>query len=163
MVTIGVDAHKAVHQALALDAVGTVLGSWRGATTPHQWQQLRAWAAPFPGPRPWGGHPPGEGAWKYGRGLAQFLVTHGEHVYEVNPRCAAQGRRRARTPGKHDRLDAHAVAQLVRDEGTPLPRVAAEDQTAVRDLVVIERETALGEATLLRNQIHQLLLQLDPD
>jgi transposase len=159
MVTLGVDAHKAVHQALALDAVGTVLGSWRGATTPHQWQQLLAWAATFPGPRQGGI----EGAWKYGRGLAQFLVTHEEHVYEVNPRCAAQGRRRARTPGKHDRLDAHAVAQLVRDEGTPLPRVAAEDHTVVLDLVVIERETALGEATRLRNQIHQLLLQVDPD
>ena len=163
MVTIGVDAHKAVHQALALDAVGTVRGSWRGANTPHQWQHLLAWAATFPGARRWGGHPPGEGAWNYGRGLAPFLVTHGEHVYEVNPRWTAQGRRRARKPGKNDWLDAPAVAKLVRDEGATLPRVAAEDQTAVLDLLVIERETALREATRLRNQIHQLLLQVDPD
>ena len=34
MITIGVDAHKAVHQALVLDDAGTILGSWRGATTP---------------------------------------------------------------------------------------------------------------------------------
>jgi transposase len=158
MVTIGVDAHKAVHQALALDDTGTVLGTWRGANTPEHWQQLLEWAATLPGPRQWGI----EGAWNYGRGLAQFLVAQGERVFEVNPRWTAEGRRRARKSGKNDRLDAHAVAKLVRDEGPTLPRVAAEDATAVLDLLVTEREAALAEATRLRNQIHQLLLQVDP-
>src|SRR3712207_9577129 len=32
----------------------------------------------------------------------------------------------------------------------------------VLDLLVTEREGALAEATRLRNQIHQLLLQIDP-
>ena len=159
MVTIGVDAHKAVHQALALDDAGTILGSWRGATTPDCWQQLLAWAATFPGPRQFGI----EGAWNYGRGLAQFLVGRGESVFEVNPRWTAAGRRRARKSGKSDRLDAHAVAKLVRDEGSSLPRVAAEDETTVLDLLVTEREGMLAEATRLRNQLHQLLLQVDPD
>jgi transposase len=158
MVTIGVDAHKAVHQALVLDDTGAVLGAWRGANTPEHWQQLLDWAATLPGPRQWGI----EGAWNYGRGLAQFLVAQGELVFEVNPRWTAQGRRHARKPGKNDRLDAHAVAKLVRDEGPTLPRVAAEDATAVLDLLVTEREAALAEATRLRNQIHQLLLQVDP-
>ena len=31
MITIGVDAHKRIHQALALDDRGTVLAHWRGA------------------------------------------------------------------------------------------------------------------------------------
>jgi transposase len=159
MLTIGLDAHKAIHQALALDDVGTVLGTWRGANTPDQWQQLLVWAARLPGPRQWGI----EGAWNYGRGLAQFLVGQGESVFEVNPRWTAAGRRRARKPGKSDRLDAHAVAKLVRDEGPTLPRVAAEDATAVLDLLVTEREGVLAEATRLRNQLHQLLLQIDPD
>ncbi len=96
MLTIGVDAHRQVHQALALDDTGTVLGSWRGANTPDQWQQLLAWAAIFPGPRQWGI----EGAWNYGRGLAQFLVAHDEIVFEVNPRWTAGGRRRARKAGR---------------------------------------------------------------
>lgn len=30
MVTIGVDAHKRVHHAVALDPLGRLLGSWRG-------------------------------------------------------------------------------------------------------------------------------------
>ena len=159
MVTIGVDAHKAVHQALALDDAGTILGSWRGANTPDCWQHLHAWAKTFPGPRQWGV----EGAWNYGRGLAQFLVAQRERVFEVNPRWTAERRRRARKSGKSDRLDAHAVAKLVREEGATLPRVAAEDETAVLDLLVTEREAMLAESTRLRNQLHQLLLQVDPD
>ena len=159
MVTIGVDAHKSVHHALALDDTGMVLGSWRGANTADRWQQLLSWALTLPGARQWGI----EGAWNYGRGLAQFLVAHGEVVFEVNPRWTAAGRRRARNVGKRDPLDAHAVAKLVRDEGAQLPQVAAEDETAVLDLLVTEREGALAEATRLRNQLHHLLLQLDPD
>ncbi len=76
MVCIGVDAHKRVHHALALDDSGTVLGTWRGANTPTDWQQLRTWAASFAA-HSWGI----EGAWMYGRGLAQLLVTQGETVY----------------------------------------------------------------------------------
>jgi transposase len=158
MVTIGVDAHKRVHHALALDDTGTILGSWRGANTPTQWQHRVDWAGTFPGPQHWGI----EGAWHYGRGLAQFLVAQGEQVYEVNPRWTAERRRRARKPGKSDRLDAHAVAKLVRAEAATLPHVVADDETAVLDVLVTEREAALAEATRLRNQIHQLLLQLDP-
>ncbi len=158
MITIGADAHKRVHQALALTDTGAVLGSWRGANTPECWQHLLAWASTFPGPRQWDV----EGAWNYGRGLAQFLVAQGEVVYEVNPRWTAERRRRARKPGKSDQLDAHAVAKLVREEAATLPQVVADDDTAVLDLLVTEREAALAEATRLRNQIHQLLLQVDP-
>jgi len=158
MITIGVDAHKRVHQALALTDTGAMLGSWRGANTPERWQHLLAWASTFPGPRQWGV----EGAWNYGRGLAQFLVAQNEIVYEINPRWTAQRRRRARKLGKSDRLDAHAVAKLVHEEAATLPRVAADDETAVLDLLVTEREAALAEATRLRNQIHQLLLHVDP-
>jgi transposase len=159
MVTIGVDAHKRVHAAVALDAAGRALGQWRGPNRRGGWQALHAWAAGFGGPRQWGI----EGAWNYGRGLAQHLVAAGEDVYEVNPRWTAEGRRRARTPGKSDALDAQAVARLVWSEAATLPRVGAEDETAVLDLLVTEREGAVTEATRLRNQLHQLLLQADPE
>lgn len=159
MLAIGVDAHKGVHHAVALDPTGKVLGTWRGANTPESWHVLLRWATSWPGPRHWGV----EGAWNYGRGLAQYLVAHAETVYEVNARWTAERRRRARKPGKSDRLDAHAVAMLVHTEATTLPRVTPEDETAVLDLLVTEREAALAEATRLRNQIHHLLLQVDPE
>ncbi len=103
-----------------------------------------------------------EGAWNYGRGLSQHLVEAGEEVYEVNPRWTAEVRKRSRKRGKSDSLDARAVAELVWREGSDLPAVVEEDETAVLDLLISEREDLLAEATRLRNRIHQLLLQVDP-
>ncbi len=62
MITIGVDAHKRIHQAVALDGTGTVLGSWRDANTTDNWQHLLTWASTLAGLRQWGV----EGAWNYG-------------------------------------------------------------------------------------------------
>ncbi len=159
MLTIGVDAHKRVHMAVAVDAAGREVARWRGANSVDGWRQIAAWAAGLGGVARWGI----EGAWNDGRGLAQHLVAAGVEVYEVNPRWTAAGRRRARRPDKSDRLDARAVALLAWREAATLPAVAAEDDTAVLDLLVTEREGAIAEATRLRNQAHQLLLQLDPD
>jgi transposase len=145
--------------AVALDGDGHELGRWRGPSSQRGWEQLARWAVELGGPRRWGI----EGAWNYRRGLAQHLVACGETVYEVNPRWTALGRRSARIRGKSDPLDAHAVAMLVWREGETLPRVAVEDETAILDLLVTGPEGALAEATRLRNQIHYLLLQLDPE
>jgi transposase len=103
-----------------------------------------------------------EGAWNLGRGLAQYLVEARAEVYEVNPRWTAEGRRRARKTEKSDRLDARAVALFVWREGASLPPVGADDDTATLQLLVTERDDLVAEATRLRNQLHQLLLQLDP-
>ncbi len=120
---------------------------------------MSRWAAGLPGPRVWGI----EGAWGYGRGLAQQLVAEGATVYEVNSRWTALGRRSARKPGKSDRLDARAVALFVRQEAADLPTVHAEDKTAVLDLLTTEREAVLAESTRLRNQIHAHLFQVEPE
>lgn len=82
MITIGVDAHKRVHVTVAFDTGGREVGAWSGPNTPGSWSRLRTWAASLGEPRMWGI----EGAWIYGRGLAQHLVAAGETVYEVNPR-----------------------------------------------------------------------------
>lgn len=159
MITIGVDAHKKVHQAMAVDSTGETISQCRVANSPDGWLRLSAWAAEQGIPRRWGI----EGAWSYGRGLAQYLVAAGNTVYEINPRWTAISRRSGRKPGKTDRLDASAVALLVIRESTSLPLVFAEDETVVIDLLASEREAALAEATRLRNQIHALLLQVDPE
>src|SRR5205085_1168749 len=164
MITLGVDAHKTVHAAVALDDAGREISTLRGPNSPDGWAELAAWAAAHAASsgteRRWGI----EGAGNYGRGLAQHLTAAGETVYDINPRWTAQGRRQARRPGKSDRLDARAVALVVWREAASLPPLQPEeqDETAVLDLLVSEREGALGEATRLRNQLHALLLQLDP-
>lgn len=158
MLTIGVDAHKGLHMAVAVNEAGQEVGQWRGQNSSAGWQCMLEWAAGFGDPRQWGI----EGAWNYGRGLAQQLVATEETVYEVNARWTALERRRARRPGKTDRLDARAVALFVRQEAPNLPRVFVEDATAVLDLLTSEREAALADAVRLRNRIHVLLMQLDP-
>ena len=162
MITIGVDAHKSVHAAVALDEAGRELDRWRGPNSPQGWAALAAWAAAHAAScgaaRQWGI----EGAGHYGRGLAQHLLAGGETVYDINPRWTAQERQRARRPAKSDRLDARAVALYLWREAATLPPLSAEDDTSVLDLLVTEREGALAEATRLRNQLHALLLPLDP-
>jgi transposase len=159
MITIGVDAHKRIHVAVALDESGQEIGQWKGTNSIKGWSQLLEWAKALGSVRRWGI----EGAWNYGRGLAQHLVEVEELVHEVNPRWTAFSRKYARKQDKNDRLDARSVALLVWREAATLPLIASDDETSVLDSLVSERESTLAEATRLRNQLHQLLLQLDPE
>jgi transposase len=159
MITLGVDAHKVMHVAVAVDEAGHELGEWSGTNSKKGWRSVLAWSESFGSERQWGI----EGAWNYGRGLAQLLVTSGETVYEINTRWTALGRRRAKKLDKTDRLDARAVARFVRGEAPALPVVYADDDTAVLDLLCAEREALLVEAGRLRNQLHALLMQVDPE
>jgi transposase len=159
MISIGVDAHKSIHVAVGLDEAGQLLGQWQGPNSEEGWGSFHGWVQGLGGVRQIGI----EGAWGYGRGLAQHLVAAGETVYEINSRWTAQARRGARRRGKADRLDAAAVAAVVRRDGPTLPHVTLEDDTAILDLMVTERDDALVEATRLRNRAHQLLVQLDPE
>ncbi len=159
MLTIGVDARTRMHVAVAVDEVGREVAKWRGANSREGRRRMLDWASELNEPRIWGI----EGAWNYGRGLAQHLVAAAERVYDVNPRLTAESRRRARKIDKNDHLDALAVATLILREGNSLPSVSAEDETATLELLSTEREDALAEATRLRNKIHGLLLQVDPE
>jgi transposase len=160
MVTIGVDAHKSLHAATVVDERGQVLGHRQEANSAQGWATLLRWAEELSGgeARQWGI----EGAGFYGHGLAQMLLAAGEHVFDINPRWTADSRRRSRHPGKSDRFDALAVARYLREEAATLPRLMVEDATTVLDVLVAERESLLTETTRLRNQLHALLLQLDP-
>src|SRR5665811_1206722 len=127
MLTIGIDAHKRVHAAVAIDDAGREVARWRGANLPADWGEVQTWAMTLAPARSWGI----EGAGQYGRGLAQTLVRAGELVVEVNPRLTAGMRRGGRERGKSDRLDALAVARVVAQEGAALPAVQPDDASAV--------------------------------
>jgi transposase len=159
MITLGVDAHKKVHAAVAVDDAGQEIAQCRLPNSAVGWAKMHDWAASLGEARQWGI----EGAWSYGRGLAQSLIARGDVVYEINTRWTAIGRRSARRPGKTDSLDANAIALLVMREVASLPAVHAEDETVLLDVLTSEREAALAEATRLRNQIHALLMQVDPE
>ena len=44
MITIGVDAHKGVHVAVALDEAGRQLDQWRGSNSRVGWEDALKWA-----------------------------------------------------------------------------------------------------------------------
>ena len=44
-ITIGVDAHKRLHVAHAVDDRGQRLGEWRGPNSVEGWRDLSQWAA----------------------------------------------------------------------------------------------------------------------
>lgn len=159
MLTFGVDAHKQVHMAVVLNATAQIEGTWCGPNNRTGWEEMLQWACSLAKERQWGI----EGAWNYGRGLAQYLVDAGEKVFDINPRWTAEQRRSARKVDKSDTRDAHAIAKIVQQEQAVLSPVQAEDESATLELLVTEREATIAEATRLRNQLHQMLLQLDPD
>ena len=157
MIWIGVDAHKQVHEAIAINHDG-VIGQRRLRNTPAAWAALLGWAGQWP-ERIWAV----EGAWYLGRGLAQYLAAQGERVHEVNGRWTAARRRGMRTPGKNDRLDARSVATLLREEAETLPRVYAEaDEQAALELWSRTQAELTKDLTRLMNRLHELLLQCDP-
>src|SRR5712692_2196158 len=156
VIWIGVDAHKRLHEAVAISESG-VLGSRRLSNEPVAWAALLEWARQWP-ERVWAV----EGAWYLGRGLAQYLAEQGEEVHEVSGRWTAQRRRGMRRPGKSDRLDAHSVATLLREEAATLPRVYAEDdaQASVQLWSRLQAELT-KDMTRVVNRLHDLLLAAD--
>ena len=158
MIWIGVDAHKRVHQGVALGPTG-VIAHKQIANTAAGWDELRAWAGAWPD-RIWAI----EGSASYGRGLAQFLTERGERVHEVSPKWTAERRRTMRKPGKSDRLDAHAVARLLREEGDSLPVVLPEEpEVATLQLWSRLRDDFVVDMTRVRNRLHALLLVCDSE
>lgn len=67
MITIGVDAHKKAHVALALDEAGRELGHWQGPNSAVGWRSLIQRALALTIDRQWGI----EGAWRFGRELTR--------------------------------------------------------------------------------------------
>ncbi len=129
MTIIGVDPHKSLHEACALD--GEAITRLRMTSSRTGYQKLITWAQSFP-ERTWAI----EGAHGLGRHLAQFLVARGERVVDVPAFLSARVRELGRSGNrKTDQIDALATALAARD-ATDLHQVQPEDTTtgALRQL-----------------------------
>src|SRR6266536_6581497 len=100
-VAVGVDTHKDVQVAVALDALGVQLDSREIAATAAGYRSLLCWAQEF-------GVPAFaiEGTGSYGAGLVRFLERAGVNVYECE-----RPRRQERRRGKSDLIDAALAAR----------------------------------------------------
>jgi transposase len=150
-VAVGVDTHKAVHVAVALDRLGRELGSCELEASEGGYERLLRWARSL-----------GnccfaiEGAASYGAGLARFLASRAVPVFECE-----RPSRRDRRRGKSDRLDAALAARrLLAGEGLSELR-----GTGVRELLrvlLIERRSADQARTVCLNQLHALTVTAPP-
>jgi transposase len=104
---IGVDPHKHVLSAVALDERGGLLGCWHGETSSRGTAALRSWAAERAPGAAWAI----EGSNRLGRRLALALLEAGADVRDVCPTRTADRRRRRPGRGKSDAVDAEAIAR----------------------------------------------------
>jgi transposase len=146
-VAIGVDTHKEVHVAVAVDALCGQLDRREIATTPAGSGSLLAWAREL-------GVPAFavEGTSSYGAGLARFLERAGVNVFECE-----RPRRQERRGGKSDLIDATLAARrLLSGEPLCLPRGGGRREDL--RLLLLERRGAVQARNAALNQLRALLV-----
>ncbi len=118
-ITGGVNTHRDVHVAAALDPLGGLLGTESFSTDPAGYKALLSWLVSFGDVTKIGV----EGTGSYGAGLARHLRRSGVEVIEVD----RPNRQKRRSCGKSDPLDAveAAVPPLVAGRrAAPSPETA---------------------------------------
>jgi transposase len=146
-VAIGVDTHKEVHVAVALDRLGAQLDSREIATTPAGYRRLLSWAQEL-------GVPAFaiEGTGSYGAGLVRFLEQAGVAVYECE-----RPRRQEHRRGKSDLIDAGLAARrLLGGERLSLPRGGGRREDL--RVLLLERRGAMQARTAALNQLSALVV-----
>jgi transposase len=136
---VGVDTHKYIHVAVAIDRLGTRLASCSVSADRAGYAELVSWARTLGTIEACGI----EGTGSYGVGLASFVRRQAIRVVEVS-HC---DRRKRRNNGKSDTLDAEAAARSVlAGIATAVPKTADGSAEMVRQIKVA-RDTAVKAKT----------------
>ena len=104
-IVVGVDTHKYVHVAVAINSLGVYQDDLTVASDAGGYHRLEQWARLLGDVQTFGV----EGTNSYGRGLTSYLLSHNQRVIEV----VRPDRRARRLNGKSDILDAEAAARSV--------------------------------------------------
>src|ERR671910_3047843 len=146
-VAIGVDTHRDVHVAVAVDRVGVQIDSREIETTRAGYRSLLSWALDLGAPVF-----AVEGAGSFGAGLVRFLERAGVAVWECE-----RPRRQERRRGKSDLIDAAlAGRRLLAGEGLCVPRGGGRREEL--RLLLLERRSAIRARTAALNQLSRLLV-----
>ncbi len=146
----GVDTHKYVHVAAAIDPSGRLLGTASFPTGRSGYRQLLGWMAGYGEVVRVGV----EGTGAYGAGLSRYLAAEGVVVAEVN-RPNRQARRRK---GKSDTVDAEAAGRAaLNGEATVIAKIQDGIVESIRVLRVAFC-SARATRTRIANQIRDLIV-----
>jgi len=150
-IIVGVDTHKDIHVAVALDALGRRLAELELPTTTTGYQKLHVWATGLGQVDAFGV----EGTGSYGAGLTRYLRRcHGSRVIEVNRPDRATRHRK----GKSDTIDAEAAARAVlagTSTGTPK---TGDDQVEIIRMLKLARDSAVKAQTQAVNPLKAVLV-----
>jgi len=154
-VIVGVDTHRDVHVAVALDHLGRKLGWIEIPTTRGGYQRLLEWAQSFGEVELWGV----EGTGSYGAGLARFLVAEDQVLVEV----IRPNRQTRRLKGKSDPTDAEAAARAALSGEANAPVKAGDDLVEMIRVLRVARASATKARTQALNVLRALVLTAPPE
>lgn len=138
-VIIGIDTHKFVHAAVAINELGARLGQITIPVSAKGYRDMEAWARSLGSVRAFGI----EGTGSYGAGLSRFLCEQGHAVLEVS----RPNRQLRHQHGKTDYLDAEGAARAVLGgQAAALPKSGTSTVEMIRHLKVA-RDTAVKART----------------
>lgn len=138
-IVVGVDTHKHLHVAVALDELGGRLGELTIGADSIGYAALASWVQQLGRPSAFGI----EGTGSYGAGLASFLRRRGYKIVEVD----RGDRRGRRANGKSDTLDAEAAARAVLSGSAAAVPKSADGVCEMIRQVKIARDTAVKART----------------
>ena len=154
-IVVGVDTHKYVHIAVALDDLGTALGDTAVPADRSGYERLLEWSSDKGKIVAFGI----EGTGSYGAGLASLVRRRGHKVIEV----ARMDRRDRRLRGKNDLLDAHNAARVVlAGTATATPKTADGVIEMLRQIKVA-KDTAVKARTAAMISLKALIVTAPPE
>jgi len=154
-IAIGVDTHKYVHVAVALDELGTRLSKITVPVDRAGYEHLLEWAAGHGRIIAFGI----EGTGSYGAAFASLVRRRGHKVIEV----ARPDRRERRLRGKSDALDAENAARAVLSgSATATPKSANGAMEMLRQIKVA-KDTAVKARTSAMISLKALLVTAPPE
>lgn len=149
-VVVGVDTHKYLHVAVALDSLGSRRGEVTIASDAGGYRQLEEWARSLGPVHTFGV----EGTNSYGRGLTSYLQSHDHRVIEVS----RPDRRARRLNGKSDSLDAESAARSVLAGTSRAYAKTAEGRVEIIRAIKTTRDGARKARTAALTSLRNLLI-----
>ncbi|MBX7132458.1 MAG: IS110 family transposase [Fimbriimonadaceae bacterium] len=154
-VIVGVDTHKYVHVAVAIDALGTILDSRSFAADSSGYTQLIDWAVGFGGQVTFGI----EGTGSYGAGLASAVRRRDIGAIEV----VRTDRRDRRLRGKSDTIDAENAARAILvGQATAVPKAHDGLVEMIRP-VKVAKGIAVKARTAAMISLEQVIVNAPPE
>lgn len=156
-VAIGVDSHKGSLAAAVVDEVGKLIEAREFPNHPKGHDAFGDWVGAQAMDRRVGV----EGSLNYGAALTKHLLSCGEDVREVPASLTHAERRKRRSQGKSDLVDAVAIARVVaRDED--LPSARRTGKLSDLKLLVDYRDQLVRARTQVANRAHADLAAIRP-